>query len=191
VTGLQRRWLLGGGIGTGKSTVRRILEDSGVWTIDADSVGHSVLEPDGPAFDAVASRWPTTVVQGRIDRRSLGSIVFAEPTELSALESMTHPHIFGTIEAMLEEVSDVAVVEIPLLDTSPPGDWGRIVVDCDDESRLQRLIARGMTADDARARMSIQPSRSRWLAVADLVVPNHGTLDDLETTVSRLVPALA
>ncbi len=70
-------WVVTGGIGSGKSTVRRALEDMGAVTIDADRVGHGVLEPDGAAFDAVVERWPEAVSDGRIDRAKLGSIVFA------------------------------------------------------------------------------------------------------------------
>lgn len=182
--------MLGGGIGAGKSTVRRFLDEAGVFTIDADAIGHSVIEPEGPAYAEVAARWPSTVVNGRIDRRSLAHIVFSDPGELSTLESMTHPHIFGTIRDLLEEVYGVVVVEMPLLAEAPDGEWGRLVVDCDDRIRLQRAVQRGITEEEAKARMSVQPSRSQWLAVADLVVPNHGTEDDLRKTVTRLLPLL-
>lgn len=190
MTGTEHRWLLGGGIGTGKSTVRRFLDESGVFTVDADTIGHAVLEPGGPAFAEVAARWPSTVVGGRIERSALASIVFADAGELIALESMTHPYIFGRIRGLLEEVSGVAVVEIPLWDKAPEGSWGRIVVDCDDEIRLHRLVERGLPEEEAKARMSIQPSRSQWLSIANLVVPNHGTEDDLRKTVTHLLPLL-
>lgn len=159
-------------------------------TIDADAIGHAVLESDGPAFAAVAARWPSTVVDGKIDRGALSAIVFADGDQLTALESLTHPHIFGRIRARVEEVSDVIVVEIPLLDKAPDGAWQRLVVDCDDDVRLARLLDRGMTEAEARSRMEMQPSRAQWLAMADMVVPNHGSLDNLRDTVTKLIPHL-
>lgn len=181
---------MGGGIGSGKSSVRRMLEEHGVVGIDADEIGHDVLLPDGPAFESVAARWPEVVRDGRIDRARLAAIVFEDAGELSALEGLTHPHIFGRIGQRLEEVSGVAVVEVPLLNPPSVSDWGRLVVDCSDEVRLARVVARGMAEGDARARMASQPSRAEWLTVADVVVPNHGGLEELWGTVRDLVDLL-
>ncbi|HEX7097877.1 MAG TPA: dephospho-CoA kinase [Acidimicrobiia bacterium] len=183
-------WQLGGGIGSGKSTVRRMLEEQGVHAIDADSIGHDVIAPDGPAFAAVAERWPEVVVDGRVDRAALAATVFGDKAELEELEAITHPHIFGRIASRLQELSGVVIVEIPLLDRPAFEAMPRLVVDCADEVRLQRLIERGMTPDDARTRMSIQPSRAAWLAHADLVIPNHDDLESLWTVVQRTVPLL-
>ncbi|MCI0678126.1 MAG: dephospho-CoA kinase [Actinobacteria bacterium] len=185
-----RYWLLGGGIGCGKSTVREMLSEAGVATIDADSLGHRVLDPDGPAFASVATRWPEVVSGGLIDRGALAGIVFSDPAQLAMLESLTHPHIFGMIEGLLEDLAPPVVVEIPLLGKRPEGVWARVVVDCEDETRLRRLVARGMTDEQARARMGSQPSRAEWLAVADLVIPNHGDRSSLRDTVTAAVPAL-
>jgi dephospho-CoA kinase len=182
----QRGWLLGGGIGSGKSAVRALLERFGIETIDADSIGHEVLEPDGAAFGQVAERWPMVVIDGRIDRKALGAIVFDDRGELEALEGITHPHIFGTIERLVQGVDDVVIVEIPLIHPGMKGAWRRIVVDCDDRTRLGRLSERGMTSSDAEARMKSQPSRSEWLAAAYLVVPNHGSLEELASTAEHL-----
>jgi len=182
----QRGWLLGGGIGSGKSAVRVLLERSGIETIDADSIGHRVLEPESAAFDQVANRWPMVVIGGHIDRKALGAIVFDDKRELEALEEITHPHIFGTIERLVQVIDDPVVVEIPLLRPGMKGGWRRIVVDCDDSARRGRLSERGMTSADAEARMTSQPSRSEWLAAADLVVPNHGSLKELASTVGQL-----
>jgi dephospho-CoA kinase len=182
----QRGWLLSGGVGSGKSAVRALLERSGLETIDADSIGHEVLEQDGTAFDQVAERWPLVVIDGRIDRKALGAIVFDDRGELEALEEITHPHIFGTIERLVQGIDDVVVVEIPLIRVGMKGVWRRIVVDCDDSTRLGRLSERGMTSADAEARMRSQPSRSEWLAVADLVVPNYGSPGELASTVEQL-----
>lgn len=186
VSAEQRRWVLSGGLASGKSKVREFLEAGGVLTIDADSVGHAVLQPEGPAYPEVAERWPHVVSEGEIHRPSLASIVFNDSDELAALEGITHPHIFDTINARVEGVESVVVVEVPLLSHGLGDAWRRIVVDCRDESRLQRAIDRGMSADDARSRMAAQPRREEWLAAADAVIPNHGSLEDLEEAVSAL-----
>lgn len=179
-------WVLSGGIGSGKSEVRRILTRRGVDTIDADSIGHSVIQPDGPAFADVASRWPHVVEGGEIDRGALAAIVFNHSDELAALESMTHPHIFEQINERVEGAVAPVVVEIPLIDHGLRGGWRRMVVDCRDEARAERIGSRGMSDADVRARMAAQPPRSAWLAIADLAIPNHGSLEELERTVAML-----
>lgn len=183
----QRRWILSGGLASGKSLVRQMLADRGVLTIDADQVGHGVSVPDGPAFHDVAQRWPGVVVEGRIDRQALAALVFNDAAQLRELETITHPHIFDAIRARVEGIEGPVVVEIPLLSRSLGPGWGRVVVDARDEVRFQRAIGRGMDEADARARMAAQPSRSEWLAASDVVIPNHEALQDLEQTVSELV----
>lgn len=186
----QHRWILSGGLASGKSKVRHILESEGIATIDADRIGHMILEPGGPAFAEVAARWPLAVSDGEIDRPTLASAVFTDRKELAALESITHPYIFDMIMAQVEELDGPVVVEIPLLNSGLGGGWRRIVVDCTDEIRLHRATDRGMTEDDARSRMSNQPSRRAWLAAADLVVPNHGSVEELRSAVLAILPHL-
>lgn len=170
--------------------MRRILADAGVATIDADQLGHDVLRPDGPAFGEVASRWPRVVEDGEIDRGALAAIVFDDPGELSELEAITHPHIFGIIRARVEHIDGPVVVEVPLIQHRLGGDWRRIVVDTRDDVRMQRALDRGMSESDARSRMDAQPPRAEWLAVADLVVPNNGSLSELGQTVGRIIGRL-
>jgi dephospho-CoA kinase len=183
VTSSNGRWLITGGIGSGKSAVRELLAKNGIRTIDADAVGHSVLTDE--ALAPVAERWPGVVLEGQIDRKSLARIVFADPYELRALEEITHPMIFGRIEARLEGFDGIAAVEMPLLD--PALHWPRMVVDAKDDVRLRRAMRRGMSEAEVRERMAAQPSRARWLSGAALVVPNHGDLEALEVTVDQLI----
>ncbi len=182
----QLRWLLTGGIGSGKSEVRRILRNFGIKTIDADTVGHRVLE--GAALAPVAERWPEVIKEGRVDRAGLARIVFSNLAELRELEAITHPLIFGSIEAQLEGFADAVVVEMPLI-TGLEG-WRRMVVDARDEVKRERAVQREMSPEDVVARMASQPSRSEWLASGDLVIPNHGSMADLEATVDRFTQHL-
>lgn len=181
VSSRHRRWLLTGGIGSGKSEVRRMLESHGIRVVDADAVGHSVLENEG--FEPVSARWPQVVVEGVIDRKRLASVVFADPQQLTDLEAITHPLIFGRIGADLEGFDGVAVVEMPLIDADLG--WPSIVVDAADEVRIQRAVDRGMDEADARRRMGSQPTRAEWLASAEVVIPNFNGLAELERTVAE------
>lgn len=188
MTAENRRWLLTGGIGSGKSEVGRLLADAEVTVIDADRVGHKVLEPGGAAFASVAMRWPEVVRDGIIDRRLLAGIVFSDPGELRELEALTHPAIFGSISSDLTGLEGLAVVEVPVLETGLG--WPRMVVDCSDEIRFERAVARGMQPEDARRRMEAQPPREQWLAAADLVIPNEGTRDELSAAVGLVLEEL-
>ena len=87
------RVIVSGGIGSGKTTVLRLLERLGAVVVEADRIGHEVLEPGGASYDAVATRWPSVVVEGRIERSLLAAIVFSDLEQLALLESLTHPAI--------------------------------------------------------------------------------------------------
>jgi dephospho-CoA kinase len=176
------RWLITGGIGSGKSEVRRLLAARGIHTIDADAVGHAVLADEG--LTPVAQQWPNVVLEGQIDRKALARIVFADPAELRALEAITHPLIFGRIESDLKGFSGVTVVEMPLL--ADFVGWPMIVVDAEDATRMHRALNRGMNEADVRRRMAAQPVRAEWLAAARVVVPNHGDIRQLQATVALL-----
>lgn len=186
----QNRWILSGGLASGKSVVRLLLAEHGLYAIDADSVGHEAIRSDGPAFDEVARRWPEVIEDGEVNRRALAEIAFNDPRQLTALERITHPHIFDMISARVKQLDDPIIVEVPVLEHSLGPGWRRMVVDCRDEIRLERAVDRGMAEDDARARLASQPSRAEWLATADVVVPNHFSVMDLHSTVGLLLPML-
>ncbi len=183
-------WLLSGGIGSGKSEVRRLLEGHGLMTIDADGIGHEVISLGGAVAGEVARRWPDAVVNGEIDRKRLGALVFADPAQLSELESITHPHIFGEIQRRVAEAVHPVIIEIPLLKNPFAADWPRVVVDAPDHIRKQRAVLRGDVPGDVEQRMAAQPSRSMYLAAADVVIPNSASRDDLESAVRLFVGVL-
>ena len=191
--GQQIRLLLSGGIGAGKSAVGRILVEGGIPVIHTDQIGHSVLEPEGEAFDAVSSRWPQVVVEDRIDRTRLAAIVFAETAALDELEAITHPAIAARVFSELEGSADqpLVVVEIPHLNDLLGNGWLRVVVVAPTDTRARRLVERGMEAADVRARMAAQPSDEQWKEAADFIVDNSGDIDQLEPEVDRVVEAIA
>jgi dephospho-CoA kinase len=187
VSDRQVRVLLTGGIGAGKSSVGELLRARGALVIDADQIGHQVLEPGGEAFDRVSNTWPSVVVDGVIDRRRLADIVFRDPSELERLESFTHAAIRERIASMIQQAAEqVVVVEVPLLTDFMGEGWLRVVVDTDPEARLQRLRRRGMEEDDASRRIAAQPARTEWVASADVMIDNSVDPEALEIQVGAL-----
>ena len=171
-------FVLCGGIGAGKSYVAALFQASGVDMIEADAVGHQVLASGGACFDQVSGQWPKVVVDGEIDRKALGAIVFQDSEQLEILESITHPAIAVEIGRKIA-VSEAKLVGIerPFLDGLVGADLPVVLVDAPTELRLERLISRGMNTEDILARMAAQPSREEWLAGADFVIDNDRGAD--------------
>lgn len=151
-----------------------------------------MLEPGGGAFRPVASRWPDSVLDGRIDRRALGRVVFGDPSQLGELELILHPLIAAEISRRVQaHPSDAPiVVEISVPKNLVGPGWLTIVVDSDEEVRLRRLVERGMPIDEIEARMAVQPDRKAWLAMADVVVDNSGSTADLAQRLQAVVESL-
>ncbi len=185
------RVLVSGGIGSGKSTVLRTLEAEGVVVIEADRIGHQILEPNGAAFRRVTQRWPAVVVDGRIDRGKLAAIVFNDEEELAALESISHPLIAAEIERRVGEAGDRDVaVELPLASDPAGLGWPRIVVVAPERLRLQRAVRRGMTEEDVAARMANQPDESEWALAGDVTLDNSGSVAELAAAAKRVWASL-
>jgi len=185
------RLIVGGGIGSGKSTVLRMMEQRGVVVIEADRIGHEILEPDGAAFAAVAARWPEVVVVGRVDRPRLAAIVFADTEQLRALEAISHPLIAAEIGRRVEAAGgDDVALELPLNADVVGSGWLRLAVVAPRNQRLERAIDRGMDGADVSRRIDAQPDREAWIDAADFVIENSGSLLDLEAAVDRVVATL-
>ncbi len=194
------RLILGltGGIGSGKSTAATEFERLGAFVIDVDALGRNVAEVGGPAHDAVLARFGNhLVVDDRLDRAGLAQIVFSDPAELAALEAISHPAINGLIA---ERVADTApdaiiVLDMAILLGSILGRWGEaeaegysqvVVIETPLDVRLERLAGRGMTPEDARARIASQPSDDERRAIADHVIDNGGDTAALAAEVERV-----
>lgn len=180
-------WILTGGIGTGKSTTAQFFEEIGAEVIDADKIGHQLLEPGGAAYVAVAERWPEIVADDEIDRRTLGRIVFGSPTDLEVLEGILHPLISEEIgKRVVNSTSEVVMIEISVPRKLYADTVGVIVVDAPEALRRQRLSERGLDTVEISQRLTAQPRRHDWLSRADLVIDNSGDLDDLRDEVDRV-----
>ena len=186
---------LTGGIGSGKSTVGAMLVARGAVLIDADAIVREVQAPGGLAYDGIVERFGPSVVleDGTLDRAAIAAIVFTDEAARADLNALVHPHVgalMGQRMAEQAQTDNVVVLDIPLLAEGGGkeryGVAGVIVVDCPTEIALERLVTqRGMPADDARNRMAAQVSREQRLAVADFVVDNSGSREDLEAEVDR------
>lgn len=184
---------LTGGIGSGKTTVARLLAARGAQVIDCDGLGRLVAEPDGRAFPGIVARFGAGVVaaDGRIDRPALAAIVFNDPTALADLNAITHPAIDDEILERIDALPDDAIVVLDMA-VLTESNLGKgiyqfvVVVEAEHDGRVERLIARGHTEADARARMASQATDDERRAIADAIVHNRGSLEALEHEVDTL-----
>ncbi|SEC78688.1 dephospho-CoA kinase [Streptomyces sp. 2231.1] len=184
---------LTGGIGAGKSEVSRLLVEHGAVLIDADRIAREVVAPGTPGLTAVAEAFGEDVLaaDGSLDRPRLGSIVFADPEKLALLNSIVHPLVGARSQELEAAAADDAVVihDVPLLTENglAPLYDVVVVVDATPETQLDRLVRlRGMTEDDARARMAAQASREQRREIADIVIDNDVPLDALRKRVAEV-----
>ena len=184
------RLVIGGGIGSGKSQAGELLVERGFAVLDADRVGHSILEGGHPVALQVAERWPEAVTAGRIDRRALGRIVFHDRDQLAELEAMTHPAIRDGISGWVREAGRHPVaVEVPILADLLDDGWVWVIIDAPLELRRERLRRRGMSDEEIDARLAVQPSRGEWLEAADFVIGNAGTREHLGRALDETLEA--
>jgi len=186
---------LTGGLGAGKSTVGQALAGRGAVVIDTDEVARHVLAPGSSGERTVLDHFGpgVTTPQGRLDRQALARIVFSQPSQRLALEAITHPLIAQEVARRLAAAKEggaaVAVVEIPLLDAARRHQYGVdivVMVDAPEGVAVERAVKRGLSADDARARMAAQPTGSQRRALADRVVDNTDGLQELDAHLGEL-----
>jgi dephospho-CoA kinase len=184
---------LTGGIGSGKTTVARMLSTRGAVVIDADGLARDAVEVGTPGYDAVVRRFGDRVVgpDASLDRAMLAEIVFADAGARAELEAIVHPAVRLAIAESIaghHDTDDVVVVDSPLLietgehETFPVV----IVVTASEDTRIARLVARGMDERDARARMAAQMPLEDKVAHAHVVLDNDGDELALERQVERL-----
>lgn len=190
------RVALTGGVGSGKSEVARRLAALGAVIIDADVLAREAVVAGSEGLARVAAEFGPHVLTatGELDRPALGRVVFADPSARARLEAIVHPEVrrhAAELEAAAVAADPDAIVvhDIPLLVESRGTDGFGVVVVVDVPAAVQvrRLVAeRGMSEDDARARVAAQATREQRLAVADHVVDNTGSLTDLDAQVRGL-----
>lgn len=183
---------LTGGIGSGKSTVAAALRELGAQVIDADVVAREVVEPGRPTLAAVAERFGAHLIRpdGSLDRAALAAIVFPDPAALADLDRITGPAITARVRELRTalDVQAVSVYDMPLLVERRlwPHEHLSVVVGADTETRVRRLVDRGLDETDARHRIARQATDEQRRAAADVWVDNDGTLEATQRQVGDL-----
>jgi dephospho-CoA kinase len=190
---------LTGGIGSGKSEVSRRLAAHGAVIIDADVAARQVVLPGSPGLARIAEAFGSQVLapDGTLNRERLGEIVFADPDLRAKLNEIIHPLVrqwMQATEQAAQRAADpaapgVIVHDVPLLaESRGRGDFDTVVVvDVPPEVQIDRLVSqRGMTPDQAQARIAAQATRQQRLDLADIVIDNSGSLDALDNAITKV-----
>ncbi len=184
---------LTGGIASGKSTVAGLLAKRGAVVIDADQIARDVVEPGTPGLAAVTRTFGDSVIanDGRLDRRALGALVFTDSAALARLNAIVHPLVRAEVARRIDEYTqdEVVVYDVPLLVEAAvdhPFDL-IVVVEAPPAVRENRLVnLRGLTRDQAHARIQNQASDEARRAVADVVIDTRGSMADTVAQVDAL-----
>jgi dephospho-CoA kinase len=192
------KYLIGltGNIATGKSAVAKMLQDLGVTVIDADALVHDLQRPGTPTYEAIVAAFGRGILDrvGEIDRKALGSIVFAAPDRLRVLESILHPAVAIESQRRIEKAPTHVIVyeAIKLIEAGRADMCDAIwVVTARPEVQLQRLMrTRGMSEAEARQRINAQPPQSEKLKYATVVIDNSGELIETQQHVRAALEAI-
>ena len=182
---------LTGGIGSGKSTVSAALAARGAVVVDADRIAREVVEPGTPGLAAVVQAFGDGVLtpDGTLDRPALAAVVFADSDARRRLDGIVHPLVRARAAEVAAAAPPGAVVvhDVPLLVESgqTAGYDLVLVVETPTETRVARLVRRGLAEADARARIAAQATDEQRRAVADVVLDNSGTPEQLTAQVDR------
>jgi len=179
---------LTGGLASGKSFVGRALADLGCLLIQADELGHQVLEPGGEAYESVVREFGPDIVRadGTIDRPKLGVLVFQDSQRLAALNALVHPPVWARERSLLDEYASahphgIAVVEAAILvETGSYRNYAKLIVAvCSEEQQIQRAMSRdGMTRDQVLDRLSRQMPLAEKIKNADYVIDTSGAKEN-------------
>jgi dephospho-CoA kinase len=183
-----------GGVGAGKSTVAAMLGERGAVVIEADDLARQAVEPGSPGLGKVLAEFGPDVAghDGSLDRGKLAARVFGDAGARRRLEAIVHPEVARLFAAEVErrrDTDEIVVYAIPLLvERGLSGAFDVVVtVAAGEDARAARVAAQGrMTAEEARRRMGAQASDDERAAVADVVIDNHGSVDDLSRRVDLL-----
>ncbi len=191
---------LAGGIACGKSTVARYFQDLGAEVIDADRIGHELIQPQLPAYRELVEAFGEGILgpANEIDRKRLGAIVFADDLKLHRLNVILHPRIIARVEELAREASSARPRSVVIVDAAlifEAGIGGRfrkvIVAWCRPEQQLERCMAKaGLSRAEAERRIQSQMSADEKRRRADFVVDCSGTLEETRRHVEALYPKL-
>lgn len=188
--------VLTGGVGAGKSEAARRFAARGIPVIEADKLGHELLQPGGAAEKEVVDTFGTNILScGKIDRGKLGALVFSDRSALEKLNQITHPRLNRRILDLCDELDaqghSIAVVEAAILGDDgmvPPWVYAVALVTAPEDLRVARLgVSRGWTPEQARTRIAAQVDPESKRALARWVIDNDGDVDLLERQVKGIL----
>ena len=182
---------LTGGIGSGKSAVAEFLQECGAVIIDSDQLARDVIERGTEGFEAVLAAFGDTVLtDGEIDRSTLAEIVFQDENQRKKLEAIIHPLVREAAESLMKKLPSDSVVinQIPLLvETNGAKRFDYIItVSASEDLRRQRLLQKGLKDYEITKRMQAQVNDAAREEIADSIIRNEGSLEDLERIVEDL-----
>jgi dephospho-CoA kinase len=184
---------LTGGIASGKTTVSHLFAQLGVPVIDADTIAHALVAPGQPVLELISQTFGADIIlpNGQLNRTQLRQRVFADAKQRQALEAILHPKVFQVIQQQVTPLVDIpyCLLSIPLLlETQRMDLVDRIlVVDCPPYIQRQRLLEhRSLSAGEIEPMISAQVSREVRLAIANDVIYNESSLDNLQQQVLKL-----
>jgi dephospho-CoA kinase len=190
---------LTGGIASGKSTVSAMMRDRDIPVLAADPLGHKLMEPGQSAYDEVVREFGKEILaeDRSVDRGKLGTIVFADPAKRARLNWILHPKIIDAIRQWFKSLDhpggpEFAVMEAALIyEANVQRDVNRVVVCwCTPEQQLERLIARGLSEEQARRRINAQMPVDEKKKLADMVIDCSGTLEETQQQVAEVIEKL-
>ena len=187
---------LTGGIGSGKSLAAQYFADLGALVIDADQLARSAIERGSTGFDEVVTFFGDSILKnGDIDRRALGELVFKDPELKVKLENIIHPWVRNEFEEAVASLKDdeVLVYEIPLLFETNAQDRFDVVITVEAamDNRISRLRAKGLHISEIQSRIAAQATREQRESIADFLIENDGSEDDLLRKVENIWDELA
>lgn len=182
---------LTGGIGSGKSLAAEYFADLGALVIDADQLARKAIERGSSGFDEVIAIFGDSILKnGEIDRRALGELVFSNLQLKAKLEAIIHPWVRSEFESVVLALTgnQTLVYEIPLLYETKASDRFEtvITVEADMDLRVARLREKGMHISEIQARIAAQASREQRVSIADFVIENNGSQDDLLRNIENI-----
>jgi len=182
---------LTGGIGSGKTAVGEILANFGAVVIDSDQLARQVVERGTPGFDQIVAQFGDEILKnGDLDRAALASLIFTDPKKRFELEQITHPLIRQEFAKIIKSLPEDAIVvnQIPLLvESKHDYKFDYIVtVSTSEEIRVARLLKRGLTKDQITKRIQAQATDSEREVIADLIIKNEKSQEELFTQVEKL-----
>jgi dephospho-CoA kinase len=184
--------VLTGGIASGKTAVSNCFERLGVPVIDTDLIAREIVQAGRPALAAVVDQFGKGILDGRheLDRSKMRSLIFSDPESRKKLEGILHPAIAREVQLRLNTVAtEYCILVVPLLaESGRYEDSDRVlVVDVDESTQLQRLLARDRISEQlATAMLKAQAGRQQRLERADDVIANTGSLEELDAAVASL-----